>query len=286
MGFVVDSLFGSGDAGDAAREASGVAAAAQTEALDYLKEVDALPREIRENALTGLSSFYHVPDQSKSQAELIRQAINSPLYKAIMGGQRAGEQSILRNASATGMLRSGNSIGSLRRFSTNLSNEALLKAYNEAQGRQDYEQQMHLSGLGALANLPSNASAIANLIAGIGQTKAYGITAGAQADAESGGNAFNNILNLGTLGLQAYKLGMFSDIRLKRNIRHLGTRGAFNWYGWEWIPEAAEFGLEGRAEGVLAHEVHLSHPEAVHEVAGFVVVDYAQIGLEPALEAA
>lgn len=74
------------------------------------------------------------------------------------------------------------------------------------------------------------------------------------------------------LGLQAAPL-LFSDRRLKRDIEPLGKRGAHQWYRFRYVWD--EPGTVH--EGVMAQEVERVAPHAVHEVAGYKVVDYAAI---------
>lgn len=65
--------------------------------------------------------------------------------------------------------------------------------------------------------------------------------------------------------------GVFSDIRLKTNVRRLGTTARGNaWYSWDWK-------TGGRGEGVIAQEVaHI--PGAVQAHAnGFLMVDYSKV---------
>ena len=280
MSVIGDLLFGGAgdDAAKAATQASEVAVQGQREALDYLKDVDRVPRGIRENALRGLESFYQVPQQPLSQEELIAQAKSSPLYSSILGSRQAGEESILRNASATGHLRSGNSIAGLSDYNMQLENTALLEAFNEAKQRNDYERALQLSGLADLASLPSGGTNIAQLMAGIGQTQAQGITAAEQARQAGSQQNINNLLSLGQLGVAA-----FCDIRLKRDIEYLGMKQGYPWYRWKWSQEGQEtLGLPETGEGVLAHQVYEMVPDAVSVIDNFLCVNYAALGLEEA----
>lgn len=150
-------------AGAAAQEASRLQADYQTQALDYLKQQEALPTELREGALTNLGALYGVNggDQQAALASLKA----SPLYEAIMSGQQAGENSILRNASVTGGVRTGNTQGALAQYNQDLSTQALMSG---------------LSGLQGLASLGSYAPEIAGMTTGIGTTLAQGDLARAQ----------------------------------------------------------------------------------------------------------
>lgn len=271
---------------DSSLEAAQIQAQSQQEALEYLKQREALPNEIRDESLQGLSDFYRIPGkrglgeiqawlqanpnatdaeialamdrygvsprqiaaatnrplaeieqryraqggtgfyEPRGQDQLIQDAMGSPLYAAIMGTQRAGEQTILRNASATGGLRSGNSNGALTDFGQQTANRALLESFYQAQGRDDYnvarsdrDRGLHLAGLTGLAGLQGNDQAIANLTSNIGTTSANGvmnagnaaaggILGSAQAMQQGTQNSINNVLGVAGLGLQAYGLGL------------------------------------------------------------------------------
>lgn len=176
MGFSFRSLldptgaFGGGQAEEAGREAADVQARYQTEALDYLKELDALPREYREAALEQLAGISGIGGDPNAQQAMIERAQQSPLFAAMMGGLEAGEESILRHAGATGGLRSGTTQEALGKFGTQLQNQALLTSYGE-----------QMQGLQGLAGQPSLGLPIAQEMVGIGTTKAQGITGPAQA---------------------------------------------------------------------------------------------------------
>jgi len=172
MGFIgdaIDSIFGGGDdAADASRDASNASVAAQREALAYLKEREAIPQQFREGALTQLGGLAGISGGTGSQQSLVNKARSSPLYASIMSGKNEGEASILRNAAATGGLRSGNVQGAMYNYNTDLQTQALLESYNK-----------ELSNLQGLAGLSNNTDNIASTMAGIGNTQAQGITAAA-----------------------------------------------------------------------------------------------------------
>lgn len=406
MSFITDLLFGGGDAADAAIEASEVAASADREALEYLKQRERLPIQMRDQALQGLAAAYlpsggsqptaaypqpaayqqtyggygggppftsvgpggqqrgwneqayleanpdvakavnegwmesgfahyqkhgreegRAPGQyaqqpvtidgqagpaeeglspdwiyeraagsglyeglaAKSQEDLVAEAMSSPLYAAIMSGRGAGEESILRNRSATGGLRSGGTIESLAEYNTNLQNRALLTGYEEAVRRGDVDRRALLTsfsdvrgGLGGLAGLQGEEQGIANLYSSIGGKTAAGITGAAQASQDALGTGIETALGVGNMLAMA---GVFSDIRMKKNIRFVEERFGHNWYEWEWNEVGELMGLEGTETGVLAHEVYEKQPDAVHEIGGYLAIDYARL-VETTLEAA
>jgi len=271
MGLLSDIFGGGGDdAADAATYAANLDYAGRKEALDYLKEVERLPRQYREAALGSLAGLYGLPGGTGgSQQQYIEQAMTSPLYQSLMGGREAGEEAILRSAGATGGLRSGNVQGALYDYNTQLQNQALLQAYNQ-----------QLQGLQGLAGLPSYAPQIAQGMAGLGQTQAQGVTAAAQAQQMGRQQGISNLFGLGQLGILAG--GLFSDRRLKSNIKNIGKINGHNWYTWTWNSVANMLGLNGECQGCLADEVYKKNKKAVIMKDNFLFVLYNDLGIFPA----
>ena len=259
-------LTGGDDAGDAVKDAAQITAGYQTEALDYLKEIDALPREFREEALRMLGGVAGMEGGTGSQQDLIDRAKESPLYNAIMGTQEAGEDAVMRNEAMTGGLRSGNLQDQLFSYNANLENTALNTAY-----------QQQLQGIEGLAGLPSNANNIATATSGIGQTLGQGELSAANADAASSGGMFGNLMGLGSMALKGFNIGGFSDRRLKRNVQLVGKVGSFNWYTWDWNKLANDIGLEGSSAGVLADEIVDQQRKAVSFKSGYMFIDYSKL---------
>lgn len=258
-------------ASEAAIQASETEAQAQREALEYLKDINKLPQELREQSLTKLGGLYGLEgDGYGAQQELIDRSIRSPLYQEIMGGLDVGEEAILRNAAATGGLRSGNVSYNLADYNTRLQNEALLQSYNQ-----------QLQGLQGLAGLSTNENQIAQLISGIGGTLASGQTASAQARQVGTQNMLSNIMGIGNLGIAAYGAGMFSDRRLKKNVKAIGKIRGFNWCSFEWNSIAEKLGLNGKTYGIMADEVYEKAPYAVTLKDGFMYVLYDLLGFFP-----
>ena len=203
MGFVGDivgGIFGGGDdPADASRDAARMQADYQQRALDYLMETEALPQQFREGALSGLAGLYGVPGGTggalPGQQERIGLAQQSPLYAQIMGGRKAGEEAIMRQAGATGGLRSGNVQENLYDYNTQLQNQALSQAY----GAQIGEEQRQIAGLGGLAQLPSGAGQIAGQMSGIGTTLGQGIVGAEQSQQASQQQGWGNLMGLAGL---------------------------------------------------------------------------------------
>jgi len=233
------------EAADAALEAAAIQAGYQQQGLDYLKETEAIPQELRQAGLqqlggiAGLAGF----EQYGGQQQLIDQAQLSPLYQSILGTGAAGEEALARTASATGGLRGGGTASQLANYNQNLQQEALLESYNQ-----------QLGGIQGLAGLQSAAPQISQQYGQIGQTQAQGQIAAVQAKQQ----AFGNIMNLGgQVGVAA-----ISDVNLKDNIVKIGSTSnpGIQRYKWDWKPESGKTGSE---EGFLAQEVEKVYPDLV-----------------------
>ena len=187
-----------------------------------------------------------------------------------MGGKEAGEESILRNASMTGGMRSGNVQGNLYDYNVQLENKALLESYNQ-----------QMTGLQGLAGLPSLAPMVAQQTGAIGTTLGQGQIAAAQALQSGDQQVAGNLMGMANLGIQAYSSGMFSDRRLKKNIKKIGEHKGFNLYSWDWNIVAQKMGLTGKTVGCMAEEVFSIRPEAVSIKNLFMFVHYNKIGILP-----
>lgn len=290
-------MAGSGAAAQGALQGSQTSAASQQQARDYLMQQDALPSGLRSAALNSLGGLYG------GSGSITDRAMASPVYQAAV---QQGENSVLRNASATGGLRSGNASNDLAQVNQN----ALVSAYND-----------QVNGLQGLASLQSNANNIAGYTAGAGNTLGQGqanagtlsgqgqiaasqnyanywgqgaqsITdannaaaqaisqgqiASAQNSAQGAQNSANNGMQLVGLGLTA--ASMFSDRRLKASIKYAGDENGIRKYSWTWNKLANALGLHGRSHGVMADEVEDTHPDAVSVQDGYLIVNYQQLGV-------
>jgi len=194
IGSAALGAYGASQAAKSSKKGTQVSADAQREQLAYLKEVDKLPREYREAALKELAGQAGIGEGGDQQA-MIDRAKESPIYNAIMGGKQAGEETILRQAGATGGLRSGNVQSALGEFGTGLQNQALLTAYEE--------QRQNLQGL---ANLPSGSQQIGQVTSNIGQMLGAGEIAAGQIQQQGLQNIGNTALTGLSLGIKAGKI--------------------------------------------------------------------------------
>ena len=244
VGDILDGVTGK-TAADASREAADTSVAFQREALDYLKQSQAPLLEAQQFGLSGLLDYF-----GGNQQGLVDQAMQSPYYQSMLA---QGEEATLRNAAATGGLRSGTTQNALAANNQNVLNSAI--------GQQ-------LGGLQTLAGFQPNTAGVAQATGNIGNTLAQGITGAAQAKQQGVGSLVN-------LGMAA--ASMFSDERLKDSIKKIGKVNGYNWYSWKWNDIAEGLGLKGESQGVLAQEVEHVKPELIGESQGYKTVNYEGI---------
>lgn len=260
VGSAIGGLVSGGQAQSAAQQAANQATDAQNRALNYLMETERVPQQLRTGATEVLGGLYGLGGVKPEDA--IAKIRNAPIYGEILKQRGSGEQAILRNAAATGGLRSGGVQENLAEFNADLETKALLAG---------------LQGLQGLSGLQVNPSGVANQISNVGQTMAAGTTAAAQTQQDT----FGGLVNAGSAiyGLGA-KQGWWSDARLKDNVKRVGTKAGLPWYTWTWNEEALKLGLFGDDEGVMAHEVAEVKPEAVRVVDNYLRVDYSALGVQ------
>jgi len=269
----------------ASEKASEVAAQGQQGSLDYLREQQAKYEPFRMEGLEGISEFTQ-NNQPMSQEELIAQAQGSPLYDAIMSGADEGEAAVMRNAGATGKMRSGNVRTALAENTRDFQTSALLAGFNDARGQEQYQQEQKLNQLRFLAGGPDMTGQVTNQMNNLSTTQAQGIMGTAQTRLAGNAGTMNTLTGLGSAGLQMQDAGMFdagykfSDIRLKQNIKLIGEKNGHNIYSWIWKPCARLLGLKGKSTGCLAHEVFEKDVNAIGMIDGFLTINYSMLGLE------
>jgi len=165
VGKAVDSLTGGSKAAGAATAGAQISADAQREALAYLKEEEEIPQFFRKGALNVIGGLSGLGDMSGQEA--VAKIKNSEIYKQVLGSRMAGEDAILRNASATGGIRGGNVQGALAQFRPNLLNQLIEAQY------------------GKLAGLTTLGSSSAQNLLNTGSAAAAGTAAGAQQSAQN-----------------------------------------------------------------------------------------------------
>jgi hypothetical protein len=260
---------------DAAGDAAGMQAqASEAGIVEQRRQFDALrellkpyveagtPALAQQQALLGMSG----PEAERAAIERIQGGVG------FQESVRQGEEALLQRASATGGLRGGNIQAALAQFRPALLRESIDQQYSRLGGMTSLGQQS-AAGVGTAGM--ETGSAIARLQAERGAALAGGELGQAK--------AFSGILNLPAqvLGMQygaGGKMGqpglsnVFSDRRLKKNIKQIGTRpDGLNVYEFDYI-----WGGD-RQTGLMAQEVQSVYPGAVSESAGYLMVDYSKV---------
>tara|TARA_R110000850_G_scaffold101179_3_gene209384 strand:+ start:969 stop:1793 length:825 start_codon:yes stop_codon:yes gene_type:complete len=273
MGFVRD-LTGK-TAADAARKGGDAQVDQSRMALEEL-------RASKEQGLGFLQPFQQLGQQGLDQASFLTDPQaqfdflqNNPLFQ--MGLDNANTQTN-QMAASRGRLSAGDTL-------QQLNNNALLTAApligQQKQSIQDLlsrgfntGQSQANASLGFGSQLGEAQNNIGNSIAGnlSGQASARGAAA-------------NNMLGLASgiasnPAVQGFAKSLFSDPRLKENIKQAGVDNGFNIYSWDWNEEANKLNLYGSSKGVMADEVNKTRPEAITIKNGYMQVDYAKIGVK------
>ena len=272
MGFIRDIT------GKTAANAAKVGGEAQVDqsrlALDEL-------RASKEQGLGFLQQFQQLGQQGLDQANFLTDPNaqfdflqNNPLFQ--MGLDNANTQTN-QMAASRGRLSSGDTL-------QQLNNNALLTAApligQQKQSIQDLlsrgfntGQAQSNAALGFGSQLGEAQNNIGNAIAG-----------NVSGQASARGAAANNTLGLvggiaSNPAVQAGFSALFSDPRLKENIKKTGVDNGFNTYSWDWNEEANKLNLYGSSKGVMADEVNSKRPDAVTIKGGYMQVDYGKIGV-------
>jgi hypothetical protein len=136
------------------------------------------------------------------------------------------------------------------------------------------------------------AGRIADLFSQSGKAVSSGILGDAEARIAQGdrllstfsgaGNILGNIgkgFNVGGAAGTALKVaGFFSDRRLKKNIKKIGSLDILNVYQWDWVEGTKGTMIEMCADiGFMADEVEQKFPQLVSKFCGFKVIDYPSL---------
>lgn len=252
---------GSGKALAAQVNAINQAIATQKEQFNFVKDLMAPYTEGGEQAFGSSLDLLGLGEGS--QQEAIDALTNQDYFKGLVN---QGEQALLQNASATGGLRGGNTQAALAQFRPSMIANLVQQQLSNLGGITATGMQAGGTVAGASQNYGNNVgnmqmqigSAIANqaLMKGSQQSGlGSAIGMGAQVAGVAGG-----------LGWQP-----FSDIRLKSNIRKIGShKKGFGIY---------EYDIFGNHEvGVLAQEVQQYIPSAIKmHPSGYLTVNYGAL---------
>lgn len=250
LGDIVGGIFG--DPSAAIGEASQAQLAYQQQALDYLREIQALPLELRDQAMQQLMGFYS--GDPETQQQFIDAAKASPFYQSMI---EQGQEGVLRNAGAMGLSRSGRAATGLER-----SNQNVLQSLVG----------QRLQGLQGFAGMPVGGQDVAGVLQGMGQTVGSAGVAQANAQQAMTGQLLGGLTSIGSMLA-------FSDPRLKKNKQYLYSVNGHKIYSWEWNQKGRDLGLYGKGIGVMSNEVREKAPHAVSQAMGYDIVDYKVLGV-------
>jgi hypothetical protein len=259
---------------DAAEDAANLQAGAAGQGIaEQRRQFDALQALLKPYTEAGVpaleqqQAFLGLRGPDAEQAAIDRISSGAGFQESV----RQGEEALLQRASATGGLRGGNIQGALAQFRPALLNQALEQQYSRLGGMTQLGQRS-AAGVGA-AGMESGTN-VANLLSQQGAALAGGELGQAK--------AYGQVLNMPAqfLGMQ-YGAGgkagmgfgnMFSDRRLKKNIKQIGTRAdGLNVYEFDYVWGG------GRQIGLMAQEVQTIYPGAVSESVGYLMVDYSKV---------
>lgn len=228
--------------GDYYENLSGDSLAAQQLSAQAREYSDAYRKVNQQLAQRGISQ------SGIAAAQDVAMAIQSANTRA---GIRAGAEDLARTKQA-GFLQLGlNSQASLLGNIGSASN-SLMQGYQYQSGQQ-YNTYTSLLG--------SNQATMSGLTGGL-----------------SKGGAFDSVTGSVTSGVGAV-MSMFSDVRLKNNIKLLGTRNGYNMYSWEWNDKAKSLGIDIEpTTGVLAQELLYTDAVNIDTDTGYYKVDYTKLG--------
>lgn len=259
---------------DAAEDAANIqAGAAGQGSAEQRRQFDALQALLKPYTEAGVPAL----EQQQAFLGLRGPEAERAAIERISGGAgfqesvRQGEEALLQRASATGGLRGGNIQGALAQFRPAMLNQAIEEQYGRLGGMTTLGQRS-AAGVGA-AGMETGTN-VANLLSQQGAALAGGELGQAK--------AYGQVLNMPAqfLGMQ-YGAGgkagmgfgnMFSDRRLKKNIKQISTRpDGLNVYEFDYIWGG------GRQVGLMAQEVQTVYPGAVSESGGYLMVDYSKV---------
>ncbi len=221
-----------------------------------------------------------------------------PLYSQLFGAQ-SGSLASTNALQTQGNVAAAQS-GAQQRGLTGSSIEAGAMQGATAAGQQAYTQG-YASLLGQYVNQYAGAAGqdvankqtyYGNLAQALGQSYASNVSEtnytnqlnASSSAAAANRNATQNAGIFGALGSIGGGLAlgaMFSDIRLKKNVRQVGTKFGFKVYAYEYdrarCPELNGRLPGGTFFGFMAHHVAEKYPKAVRVVRGYLMLDYNKL---------
>lgn len=236
--------------GGRAEEATAEGARIQAEAAE--RALAELRRDLSPYVKSGYAAADTVGRLSTDptrQTELLQR---SPIFRAMLDEQN---RNIMSQSAARGKLGSGGTLSGIQSGTLGLGGSFL---------DDEIARYMPLLRQGQAA-ATGQATMGGGFMTDSAAARAAGITGAAQAQAQGAQNLTSTGMSI---------LSMFSDEKLKQNIKRIGWHNELPVYSWEWNTEAEDFGLEGKGIGHIAQELEETHPHLVTEFNGVKMVNY------------
>ncbi len=290
-------LVGSSMQASAAGEAAGIQGAAaeqgiaeQRRQFEAMRELLKPYTEAGVPALAGLQPYAQVGAPALEQQQALLGLRGPEAQRAAIAGieggagyqaqVQAGEEALLQRASATGGLRGGNIQGALAQFRPQMLQQEIERQYGRLGGMADIgrvtQQNLAQIGQSSAAGTGSAGLQTGTNIANLLGQQGAALAGGELGEAKAYGQLFNlpaQFLGMQMGGGKAGGFGnLFSDIRLKKNIKKISTRpDGLNVYEFDYIWGG------GRQVGLMAQEVQGVYPDAVSESGGYLMVNYSKV---------
>jgi hypothetical protein len=281
----------------AAGEAAGIQGAAaeqgiaeQRRQFEAMRELLKPYTEAGVPALAGLQPYAQVGAPALEQQQALLGLRGPEAQRAAIAGieggagyqaqVQAGEEALLQRASATGGLRGGNIQGALAQFRPQMLQQEIERQYGRLGGMADIgrvtQQNLAQIGQSSAAGTGSAGLQTGTNIANLLGQQGAALAGGELGEAKAYGQLFNlpaQFLGMQMGGGKAGGFGnLFSDIRLKKNIKKISTRpDGLNVYEFDYIWGG------GRQVGLMAQEVQGVYPDAVSESGGYLMVNYSKV---------
>jgi len=290
---LVGSSMQASAAGDAAAIQSGAAQQGideQRRQFDAMRELLKPYTEVGVPALAGLQPYAQAGAPALEQQQALLGLRGPEAQKAAIAGieggagyqaqVQAGEEALLQRASATGGLRGGNIQAALGQFRPQMLQQEIEKQYGRLGGLADIgrvtQQNLAQIGQSSAAGTGSAGLQTGTNVANLLSQQGAALAGGELGEAKAYGQLFNlpaQFLGMQMGGGKAGGFGnLFSDIRLKKNIKKISTRpDGLNVYEFDYIWGG------GRQVGLMAQEVQGVYPDAVSESGGYLMVNYSKV---------
>jgi len=290
---LVGSSMQASAAGDAAAIQSGAAQQGieeQRRQFEAMRELLKPYTEAGVPALAGLQPYAQAGAPALEQQQALLGLRGPEAQRAAIAGieggagyqaqVQAGEEALLQRASATGGLRGGNIQGALAQFRPQMLQQEIERQYGRLGGMADIgrvtQQNLAQIGQSSAAGTGSAGLQTGTNVANLLSQQGAALAGGELGQAKAYGQLFNlpaQFLGMQMGGGKAGGFGnLFSDIRLKKNIKKISTRpDGLNVYEFDYIWGGS------RQIGLMAQEVQGVYPDAVSESGGYLMVNYSKV---------